>query len=92
MFLGEDLLGWLLLALGGAMAVGNLVALVRPPGGDRDAGRAPPPRLADAATFSRLAQRIKALRPGRTASMASSTAAAAANRHEQHVHAKSSCV
>ncbi|SVA77030.1 uncharacterized protein METZ01_LOCUS129884, partial [marine metagenome] len=31
MFLGEDLLGWLLLALGGAMAVGNLVALVRPP-------------------------------------------------------------
>ena len=37
MFLGEDLLGWLLLALGGAMAVGNLVALVRPPGGARDA-------------------------------------------------------
>ncbi len=31
MFLGEDLLGWLLLALGGAMAVGNAMALVRPP-------------------------------------------------------------
>ena len=41
MFLGEDLLGWLLLALGGAMAVGNLVGLVRPPGGDRDAERPP---------------------------------------------------
>jgi hypothetical protein len=31
MFLGEDLLAWLLLALGGALAVGNLLALVRPP-------------------------------------------------------------
>ena len=41
MFLGADLLGWLLLALGGAMAVGNLVALVRPPGGDRDTERPP---------------------------------------------------
>ena len=30
-FLGEDLLGWLVLALGGAMAVGNIMALVRPP-------------------------------------------------------------
>ncbi|MBC8364203.1 MAG: hypothetical protein H8E59_04295 [Actinobacteria bacterium] len=41
MFLGEDLLGWLLLALGAAMAVGNLLALVRPPGGDREVGRPP---------------------------------------------------
>ncbi len=31
MFLGEDLLAWLLLALGGALAVGNTLALVRPP-------------------------------------------------------------
>lgn len=31
MFLGEDLLAWLVLALGAAMAVGSLVALVRPP-------------------------------------------------------------
>ena len=31
MFLGEDILGWLLLALGGAMALGNAAALVRPP-------------------------------------------------------------
>ena len=31
MFLGEDLLAWLVLALGGAMAIGSLTALVRPP-------------------------------------------------------------
>ncbi|MGH9275641.1 MAG: hypothetical protein ACRDZU_13420 [Acidimicrobiales bacterium] len=31
MFLGEDLLAYLVLAIGGAMAVGSLVALVRPP-------------------------------------------------------------
>ena len=31
LFLGEDLLPLLVLALGGALAVGNLLALVRPP-------------------------------------------------------------
>ncbi len=31
MFLGEDLLVWLVLAIGGAMAVGNLMAIIRPP-------------------------------------------------------------
>jgi len=31
MFLGEDLIQWLLLALGGALFVGNVTALVRPP-------------------------------------------------------------
>ncbi|MCX7620837.1 MAG: hypothetical protein N2037_08360 [Acidimicrobiales bacterium] len=31
MFLGEDLLAWLVLAFGAALAVGNLLALVRPP-------------------------------------------------------------
>ena len=31
MFLGEDLLAWLVLALGGAMAAGNVAALLRPP-------------------------------------------------------------
>lgn len=31
MFLGEDLLAWLVLALGGALFVGNLLAVVRPP-------------------------------------------------------------
>lgn len=29
-FFGDDLLAWLVLALGGALAVGNLLALVRP--------------------------------------------------------------
>ena len=40
MFLGEDLLAWLLLALGGAMAVGNVAALIRPPAGRNPAGEA----------------------------------------------------
>jgi hypothetical protein len=31
MFLGEDLLAWLVLALGGALFVGNGLAIVRPP-------------------------------------------------------------
>ncbi|MBU6329363.1 MAG: hypothetical protein KGR18_05350 [Acidobacteria bacterium] len=31
MFLGEDLLAWLVLAIGGALAVGTALALVRPP-------------------------------------------------------------
>jgi hypothetical protein len=29
--LGDDLLAWLVLALGGALFVGNLLALLRPP-------------------------------------------------------------
>lgn len=36
MFLGEDLLAWLVLALGAAMAAGSLTALVRPPGKPRE--------------------------------------------------------
>lgn len=31
MFLGEDLLAWLTLAFGGALFVGNLLAVVKPP-------------------------------------------------------------
>ena len=31
MFLGEDLLAYLVLAIGGALCVGNVLALVRPP-------------------------------------------------------------
>jgi hypothetical protein len=31
MFLGEDLLAWLVLALGGALFAGNLLAVVKPP-------------------------------------------------------------
>jgi multisubunit Na+/H+ antiporter MnhG subunit len=30
-FLGEDLLAWLVLAIGAAMAVGSIMAIVRPP-------------------------------------------------------------
>ena len=31
MFLGENLLSYLILALGGALAMGNIMALVKPP-------------------------------------------------------------
>ena len=43
MFLGEDLLEWMLLALGGAMLVGNLLALVRPPAARRAGDLERPP-------------------------------------------------
>jgi hypothetical protein len=45
-FLGEDLLAYLVLALGGAMVVGNGLALVRPPEAPRegDLQQAPPAR------------------------------------------------
>lgn len=39
MFLGEDLLAWLVLALGGALFAGNLVAVVRPPERRADDGQ-----------------------------------------------------
>ncbi len=43
MFLGEDLLAWLVLALGAAMAAGSALALVHPPDApkDGDLARAP---------------------------------------------------
>ena len=43
MFLGDNLLAWLLLALGGALLVGNVLAVVRPPARaeDGDLQRAP---------------------------------------------------
>ena len=37
-FLGENLIVWLLLALGGALIAGNLLALVRPPAQPRSEG------------------------------------------------------
>jgi hypothetical protein len=42
-FLGDDLLAWLLLALGGALAVGTGLALVKPPAerGEGDLARPP---------------------------------------------------
>ena len=36
MFLGDDLLAWLVLALGGALFVGNLAAIIRPPTESRE--------------------------------------------------------
>jgi hypothetical protein len=36
MFLGEDLIQYLLLALGGALFVGNVMAIVRPPAEHKD--------------------------------------------------------
>ena len=44
MFLGKDLLAWLVLALGGALLFGNVMAVVRPPEkkrSDDDLERAP---------------------------------------------------
>jgi len=43
MFLGEDLLAWIVLALGGALVAGNAVALVWPPSerAEGDLERAP---------------------------------------------------
>jgi hypothetical protein len=36
MFLGEDLLAYLVLAFGGALFVGNLLAVIRPPDAQLD--------------------------------------------------------
>ena len=38
MFLGEDLLAWLVLAFGGVMFVGNLAAIFRPREAPREEG------------------------------------------------------
>lgn len=43
LFLGEDLLAWLVLALGGALAVGTALALVRPPAETAEGDLARPP-------------------------------------------------
>lgn len=58
MFLGEDLLAYLVLALGAALAVGNLLALVRPPPrprNDGDLARAPVARSVAMAAVGVLA-------------------------------------
>lgn len=36
MFLGADLLAWLVLALGGALCVGNAMAIIKPPPAKKD--------------------------------------------------------
>lgn len=50
MLLGDDLLEWIILALGAALLVGNLLALVRPPQ-KLDEGALERPPLARTATF-----------------------------------------
>ena len=42
-FLGDDLLAWLTLAIGGALAVGTVLALVRPPASPDDGDLVRPP-------------------------------------------------
>ena len=44
MFLGDDLLPWLVLAIGGALAVGTTLALVRPPRSPESGDLARPPK------------------------------------------------
>jgi hypothetical protein len=41
--LGDDLMAWIVLALGGALAVGTLLALVRPPADRADTDLERPP-------------------------------------------------
>ena len=36
LFLGKNLLPWLVLALGGALVAGNLLAVIRPPGAPKE--------------------------------------------------------
>ncbi len=58
MFLGEDLLAWMVIALGGAMFAGNLAALVRPPKHRRDTNdltKAPVVRSVVMATIGAIA-------------------------------------
>jgi len=58
MFLGQELLAWLVLALGAAMCVGNLLAILRPPVTRREATdleRAPVARSITMATVGGLA-------------------------------------
>ena len=57
MFLGEDLLAYLVLAVGGALLVGNVMALIRPPDGlaEGDLERAPVGRSLTMAVVGGLA-------------------------------------
>ena len=56
-FLGEDLLAWLVLAIGAAMAVGSVMAIVRPPEQPKegDLARAPIGRSVTMAIVGALA-------------------------------------
>ncbi len=52
--LGDDLLAWMLLAFGGAMLIGNVLALVRPPVRDGDPGGGDAPRAPVARTAAMI--------------------------------------
>lgn len=52
--LGDDLLQWLLLAMGGALFAGNLMAVVRPPEQQRDSGNLERAPVARSLTFAAL--------------------------------------
>jgi hypothetical protein len=52
MFLGEDLLAWLTLAFGGALFVGNLLAIVKPPAEQLDEGNLDRAPVARSVVFS----------------------------------------
>lgn len=45
MFFGEDLLAWLVLAIGSALAIGTVLAMVRPPK-ERESGDLAKPPIA----------------------------------------------
>ena len=51
-FLGDDILPWMVLAIGGALAVGTALAMVRPP---RDSSGADLPRPPKARSFLMIA-------------------------------------
>jgi hypothetical protein len=57
MFLGEDLLAYLVLAIGGALCVGNVLAIVRPPqeAAEGDLERAPVARSVAMAVIGGIA-------------------------------------
>jgi hypothetical protein len=58
MFLGEDLLAYLVLALGGALCVGNILAIVKPPPrpkSEEDLARAPIVRTVTMALIGAIA-------------------------------------
>ena len=44
MFLGDDILPWMVLAIGGALAVGTALAMVRPPRDPQGGDLARPPK------------------------------------------------
>ena len=75
MFLGEDLIQWLLLAMGGALFAGNLLAVVKPPSAPPEEGQLERAPVARSLAFaSRRASRLRKNGSGRSPSQACSVA------------------